>query len=346
MYSLDQLLSLWYIPFMTLAKSKTLHHNPQRSVLVTGGAGFIGSHVVDQLLALPGVTRIVVVDNFDTNYDPKQKRHNTTLHKNDPRYRLVTLDIGDRKRIRELFKKERFTAVVHLAAQCDARKAVLNPLPYLETNIMGTWNLLECAREFGVEKFIFASTSAVYGNGNKAPYKEDAITDRSLTVYGASKKSAEQLCYTYHHNFGMSIACLRIFNAYGERMRPDLVLPTWVRAIRSNEPVRLSGKGTRKRDYTYVGDIARGFISALVTPLSFEVINLGSSRPIALTTLLKTVEKAMGKRATVNEVSSHSGSVETTHANTARAQKILGWKPTVSLAEGVERYVRSLPSVR
>ncbi len=310
-----------------------------RRILVTGGAGFIGSHVVDALLVDKNVERVVVVDNFDTNYDPALKEANARIHKKDKRYSLVRADICDHRRMRILFKKERFDAVMHLAAKCDARKAVDDPEPYLKTNILGTWNLLDVAREFGVAKFVFASTSSVYGNGNKAPYKETASTDRALTAYGASKKAAEQLAYTYHHNFGLSVACLRIFNAYGERMRPDLVLPKWVRAIESGEAIKLSGKGTRKRDYTYVGDIARAFVLALHAPLGFEVINVGSSRPIALTQLLTIVEKTLGKKAIVVEVPSHKGSVEMTHANTAHATKVLLWKPEVTLNEGVAKYV-------
>jgi len=308
-------------------------------ILVTGGAGFIGSHVVDALLADKTVERVVAVDNFDTNYDPALKEANARIHKKDKRYALVRADITDRKRMRALFKRERFDAVMHLAAKCDARKAVDDPEPYLHTNILGTWNLLDAAREYGVTKFVFASTSSVYGNGNKAPFKETASTDRALTAYGASKKAAEQLAYTYHHNFGLQVVCLRIFNAYGERMRPDLVLPKWVRAIQKGDAIKLSGKGIRKRDYTYVGDLARSFVLALHAPLGFEVINVGSSKPVALTQLLGIVEKTLGKKAKVEEVPSHTGSVELTHANTKKAELVLGWKSEVALKEGVATYV-------
>ena len=310
-----------------------------KRILVTGGAGFVGSHVVDALLADKKVERVVVVDNFDTNYDPALKEANARIHKKDKRYNLVRADICDRKRMRALFKKEQFDAVLHLAAKCDARKAVDDPEPYLHTNILGTWNLLDAAREFGVTKFVFASTSSVYGNGNKAPFVETASTDRALTAYGASKKAAEQLAYTYHHNFGIHIACLRIFNAYGERMRPDLVLPKWVRALQRGEAIKLSGKGTRRRDFTYVGDIANAFLLALRAPLSFEVLNVGSSKPVALSELLRIVEAALATKVVVIEVPSHAGSVEMTHANTKKAERMLGWKPTVTLKEGVAKYV-------
>lgn len=314
-----------------------------KRVLVTGGAGFIGSHIVDALMARKGVERVVVIDNFDTNYDPKLKVENTKIHKKDARYRLVKGDIRDLTRLKALFKKEQFDTVIHLAAKADARKAVDTPREYLEVNVMGSYNILECAREYGVTQLVLASTSAVYGNKNKAPFKESAQTDFALTAYGASKKAMEQLAYTYHHNHGQNIVCIRIFNAYGERMRPDLVLPTWVRAILSDQPIRLSGKGVRKRDYTYVGDLVSAFMSAL-TVNGFDVINVGSSKPITLNALLKTVEKTLGTTAAVIEVPSHHGSVEQTHANTQHAEYVLRWKPTTSLEEGVRRYVRWIKS--
>ena len=310
-----------------------------RKVLVTGGAGFIGSHIVDALMSDARIERVVVIDNFDENYDLKLKEQNVRLHKKNPKYRLVRGDIRDFKKLYKIFKDEKFDAVMHLAAKCNARAAVEDPYPYIDTNIVGTFNLLECAKDFSIKKFVLASTSSVYGNGNKAPFKESMHTDRALTAYGASKKAIEQLAYTYHHNFGLSVVCLRIFNAYGERMRPDLVLPKWVRAIESGKEIELSGKGTRKRDYTYVGDVADAFMRALHAQIGYDVINIGSSKPFALMQLLKIVEQTLKKKAVVIEVPSHTGSVEMTHANTEKAQKVLGWAPRTVLTEGVSKYI-------
>ncbi len=322
----------------TTKKKQTATLPLPRRVLVTGGAGFIGSHVVDQLLAERGTERVVVVDSFTDNYDPVQKARNVREHKKDARYRLIRIDIRDAAKIDALMKKERFDCVMHLAAACDARKAVDEPKIYLETNVMGTFNLFESGRRYGVERFILASTSSVYGNDAVAPYRESEKADRALTMYGASKKAMEQLAYTYHHNHGTNVMCLRIFNAYGERMRDDLVLPKWVRAIRSSSPIKLSGAGTRKRDWTYVGDIARAFVLAARVP-GFDVINIGSSKPVTLKALLAQVEKALGMKAAIESYPSHHGSVEMTHADTKKAARVLGWKPSVLLADGIARYV-------
>jgi UDP-glucuronate 4-epimerase len=335
---------------MTHAKGKK--KQPSRSeplplrILVTGGAGFIGSHIVDALLQRPQTERVVVLDNFDTNYDPALKEANARIHKADRRYRLVRGDINDAALVRKVCKAEHFDGIVHLAAKADARKAVDTPQIYLETNILGSFNILECARECGIAKVVLASTSAVYGNTNKAPYKEDDITDFALTAYGSSKKAMEQLAFTYHHNHGLDITCVRIFNAYGPRMRPDLVLPLWVTAITQGTPIELSGKGTRKRDFTYVGDLADAFIRALQKPLGFAIVNVGNARPVALTELLRIVERTLKTRAQVVERPSHQGSVELTHANVSKAKRLLGWKPTTKLADGVAAYVLWLAGQR
>jgi UDP-glucuronate 4-epimerase len=322
----------------TTKKKQQVKASFPKRILVTGGAGFIGSHVVDQLLAQNDVERVVVIDAFIDNYDPAQKARNVRNHKKDARYRLVRIDIRDAAKVDALMKKERFECVMHLAAACDARKAVDDPKTYLETNVMGTFNLMDSGVRYGTNRFVLASTSSVYGNDSVAPYRETEKADRALTMYGASKKAMEQLAYSYHHNHGTNVVCLRIFNAYGERMRDDLVVPKWVRAIRASEPIKLSGKGTRKRDWTYVGDVARAFLLAAHVD-GYDVVNIGSSKPVTLASLLTQIEKALHTKAVVESYPSHHGSVEMTHADTKKAARVLGWKPTVQLAEGIKRYV-------
>jgi len=307
-------------------------------VLVTGGAGFIGSHLIETLLKKTK-SRVICIDNFDDAYDPRLKQRNIKSFLENDHFILYKKDIRDLATMKQIFKKEKPDAIVHLAAKADTRKAVLSPYEYISVNIEGTLNLLECSREFGIKKFIFISSSSVYGNKNRAPFKEEDQTDFPLSPYGASKKAAEILVYTYHHNFNLPTVCLRVFNAYGERMRPNLVLSLWLKRILNGEPVEMSGKGIRRRDFTYVGDIVNAIMLALKKPLDFEIINIGNSRPLSLNQLLRVLEKAVGTKAIIYSRPSHSASVEQTHASTAKARRVLGWKPLMPISKGVKRFV-------
>lgn len=308
-------------------------------ILVTGGAGFIGSNLIESLLKDKKLLRVICVDNLDGSYDPRLKRQNVAPFRKDRRFRFYKADIRNEKRLRAIFRKERPEAVVHLAAKTDTRRAVREPREYVSNNIAGTLNLLECAREFGVTKFIFASSSSVYGNKNKAPFKENALTDFPISPYGASKKAGEALAYTYHHNFGLPVVCLRIFNAYGRRMRPGLVLYAWTKNILAGKPVEMSGRGVRRRDYTHVDDLVRAVVLALKKNVGFAVLNVGNARPLTLAELLRAVEKAAGRRAIVVSRPSHHSSVELTHASTAKARRMLGWRPKVDIEKGVRDFV-------
>lgn len=309
-----------------------------KKILVTGGAGFIGSHLIETLLKkISG--RVICIDNFDDAYDPRLKQRNIKSFLKNRRFILYKNDIRDLAKMKQIFKKERPDAVIHLAAKTDTRKAVFSPYEYISVNIEGTLNLLECSREFGIKKFIFASSSSVYGNKNSAPFSEEDQTDFPLSPYGASKKAGEILIYTYHHNFKLPAVCLRVFNAYGERMRPNLVLPIWLKKILAGEPIEMSGEGTRRRDFTYVGDTVNAIMLALKKPLDFEIINIGNSRPLSLNQLLRVLEKAVGTTAIVQKRPSHKASVEQTHASIAKAKRVLGWKPLMPIEEGVKRFV-------
>lgn len=308
-------------------------------IVVTGAAGFIGSNLAEALLKSGGYRRVVGIDNFDPLYPVRFKKENVAALRAHKRFAFYKADIRNAAAMQRIFAKEKPEAVVHLAAKADTRGAVIAPREYLATNIDGTLNLLECARQYGVKKFIFASSSSVYGNNNKAPFTEDANTDTPLSPYGASKKAGELLAYTYHHNFGLPVVCIRIFNAYGPRMRPGLVLYRWVEDILRGKTVELSGRGTRKRDYTYIDDLVRAFMLALKKNIGYEIINIGNSRPVTLNRLLAAIERATGTKAQVRSRPSHHASVELTHASTAKAKRVLGWKPRVGITEGVTNFV-------
>ena len=309
-----------------------------KTILITGGAGFIGSHLIETLLKKTS-SRVVCIDNFDDAYDPRLKQRNIKSFLKNRRFILYKKDIRDLTAIRKIFKKEKPDAIVHLAAKADTRKAVLSPYEYISVNIEGTLNLLECAREFGIKKFVFISSSSIYGNKNSAPFSEEDQTDFPLSPYGASKKAAEILIYTYYHNFNLPAVCLRVFNAYGERMRPNLVLSIWLKKILNGEPIEMSGDGTRRRDFTYVGDTVNAIMLALKKPLDFEIINIGNTRPLTLNQLLRVLEKAVGTKAIVQKRPSHKASVEQTHASTSKAKRMLGWKPLMPIEKGINRFV-------
>jgi UDP-glucuronate 4-epimerase len=309
------------------------------TILVTGGAGFIGSHVVDDLLKNKKWERVVVIDNLVLPVEGEDKKVNIRHNLANPKLIFHEADINNKSVVESIFKDELPSVVVHLAAIADTRNAVLEPQKYLDTNISGTLNLLEACKDIGVEKMIFFSSSSVYGNKNKAPFKENSLTDFPVSPYGASKKGGEILAHTYNHNFGLPIFVFRIFNAYGPRMRPNLVLYKWVKNILAGKEVEMSGKGVRKRDYTYVGDIVDAVNKAINKKTTFEVLNIGNSSPVALKDLLKKTEKVLGIKAKVVTRPSHKASVEKTHADTKKAKKVLGWKPQTKFEDGIRKFV-------
>lgn len=309
-----------------------------KTVFVTGAAGFIGSKVSEALLTKG--YGVVGVDNFASDlYDPKFKEeHISSLSKNNS-FTLYREDIRDYQKLKDIFEKEKPQFIVHLAAKANTRKAVEEPKDYLDINLAGTLNILELAKEYGVENVVFASSSSVYGNTENVPWKESEVADKPLSPYGMTKRSGEILAYTYHYNFNLNVTCLRYFNAYGENNRPDLVPYIWGMALLKDEEIEISGDGSRKRDYTYIGDIVDGTIKAMEKNLGFEIINLGNSESISLNELLATFEKVTGKKTKVKSRPSNKSSVEVTYADISKAEALLGWKPTTSIEEGIERLV-------
>jgi len=307
------------------------------TVLVTGAAGFIGSNLTKTLL--DEGYRVVGVDNFDDTYDPRFKEEQIAPFLTDSNFILERADIRDLSALKDIFETEKPSYVIHLAAKADTRDAVQNPRLYISVNIDGTLNILELCKEYAVANLIIASSSSVYGNSSRIPWKEDEAADRQISPYGATKRSTELLAHTYHHNFGMSIICLRYFNVYGENNRPGMVPYLWTEKLLHGEEIEISGDGSRKRDYTYVGDTVRATIGAMKSSLGFEIINVGNNHPLSLLELLEAFERIIGTKVTVRTRPSHPASVESTYANIEKAKKLLGWEPEVSIDEGLTRLV-------
>lgn len=309
------------------------------SYLVTGAAGFIGSNVC-ALLSSRG-HRVVGVDNLNDAYDVRLKRWRLAQLEPQPRFEFHRLDVCDRDALSRLFGRQTttFSGVLNLAARAGVRASVANPWQYLEANVVGTLNLLDLCREHGVRKFVLSSTSSLYGANNPRPFREDANTDCPLSPYAASKKAAEALCYTHHYLYGIDVSVLRYFTVYGPAGRPDMSLFRFVQWVSEGRPVTLYGDGTQERDFTYVTDIARGTVAAL-KPIGYEVINLGSDQPVALGDAIRMVERLVGKRAIVERHPSHPADVLATWASVEKAEQLLGWRPQVSLEQGLTEVVK------
>jgi UDP-glucuronate 4-epimerase len=310
-----------------------------RNVLVTGGAGFIGSHLVARLLA-EGGWRVTVVDDFNDFYDPALKRRNVEPHLGREEFKLYEADIRDRAALEEIFKATQFDCVVHLAARAGVRPSLAEPVLYTETNIDGTVNLLELARAYDVRQFIFGSSSSVYGENEKVPFAEDDPIFKPISPYAATKAAGELLCHTYSHLFGLRCVCLRFFTVYGARQRPDLAIHKFARLISEGKPIPVFGDGTTRRDYTYVEDIIAGVRAAMDYEASdYEVINLGGSRTVSLSELIALLERELGQKARIDRQPTQPGDVPQTYADVTRARRLLGYDPQTPIEEGIRRFV-------
>ncbi|PKO21950.1 MAG: nucleotide sugar epimerase [Chloroflexi bacterium HGW-Chloroflexi-1] len=343
---------------MALSTTSNVQPANVQTILVTGVAGFIGAKVAE-LLLVQGHT-VVGVDNLNEAYDVRLKRWRLAQLEGKPGFGFRRLDICVRDSLRELFDPQsaihnpQFDAVINLAARAGVRYSVENPWVYFETNVTGTLNLLELCRQYGVKKFVLASSSSVYGNGTQLPYREDQPTDQPLSPYAASKKAAEAVCYTYHYLHGLDITVFRYFTVYGPAGRPDMMPFRLAQWVSEGRPVTVYGDGTQSRDFTYVDDIARGTIAGL-KPLAspqareggregdrkggYEVINLGSDRPVVLMDAIRLVEELTGKRAQVVHKPMHPADVWATWADIGKAERLLGWRPQAPFRDGMARLV-------
>jgi UDP-glucuronate 4-epimerase len=309
------------------------------SLLVTGGAGFIGSHLVRQLLAETD-RPVVILDNFNDYYDPRLKREAIADLAGESRVTLVEGDFCDQDLDSRVLLDHGVKAIFHLGASPGVPASLEHPRQYFENNVLGTLALLEAARRHPVERFLFASSSTVYGRGAAAPFAEDAPLGIPASPYGASKRSAELLGLTYQQLFGVPFTSLRLFNVYGPRLRPELALAVFTRSILAGLPLPLFGDGSVLRDFTHVSDICRGFLAALkALDIAGQCINLGHDRPIAIKQLIKLIEAAAGKQAKIEHRAPRTEDMPFTHADLAKAHKLLNYEPQVEIEQGVREYV-------
>jgi UDP-glucuronate 4-epimerase len=305
-------------------------------ILVTGGAGFIGSHLVERLLAA-GHT-VVILDDFNDFYDPQIKHANIVGFAKDVAVHHV--DLRDGASVRNLFLREKFEVIAHLAARAGVRPSIQYPQLYYDANVTGTLHLLEAARVTGVERFIFASSSSVYGASKTVPFSEDQHLTQTFSPYAATKIAGEFLCSTYSHLYQLRVMALRYFTVYGPRQRPDLAIHQFTRRIHAGQPIEQFGDGTTRRDYTYIDDIIQGTIAALQWegPL-FDIFNLGESETIHLKDLIVAIENALGKKAKINQLPEQPGDMPLTCADISKARKLLDYRPTTRLNEGLPRFI-------
>jgi UDP-glucuronate 4-epimerase len=305
-------------------------------VLVTGGAGFIGSHLVERLLGAGH--EVDVIDEFNDFYDPRIKRAN--LEGVRGRVGVFEADIRDVAVVERIVTEGGYGAIMHLAARAGVRPSIKEPRLYIETNILGTYNLLEAARKAGIGRFICASSSSVYGVLKTAPFREDMALTETISPYAATKLAAEQLCSNYSHLYGMRTINLRFFTVYGPRQRPDLAIHKFTRHIHEGKAIDQFGDGSTRRDYTYVDDIIQGVMACLTYEGQLcDVFNLGESQTTTLTELIRAIEEALGKKAVINTMPEQPGDVPLTYADISKARALLYYNPTTKIKEGIPKFV-------
>ncbi len=306
-------------------------------ILVTGGAGFIGSHLCTRLLQEG--SEVVCLDNFNDYYDPRVKRRNIESLSAQPGFHLVENDILNLDFLRELFVARRFDTVVHLAARAGVRPSIQQPLLYQKVNVEGTNNLLEVSKNSNVKKFIFASSSSVYGENRKVPFSENDSVDNPISPYASTKKAGELICYTYHHLYNLPCTCLRFFTVYGPRQRPDMAIHKFTRALYRDEEIPMFGDGSSQRDFTYISDIIDGICRSIVNCSAYHIYNLGESKTIRLTELINLIAKCLDKTPRIKSLPRQPGDVPITYADISRPRTELGYEPKVSIEEGVRKFV-------
>ncbi len=313
-----------------------------KTYLVTGGAGFIGSSLADFLLKKD--YKVVVIDNFCDFYDPSIKRNNVKDNLDNPNYKLYEIDLRCKSDVEKVFRENKIDVVIHLAAMAGVRPSIENPILYQEVNCIGTQNLLEVMKEYGVKNLVMASSCSVYGNNKKVPFKETDIVDYAISPYAATKKSNEVMTHVYHKLFNMNVIMLRFFTVYGPRQRPDLAINKFTRLMLNDEEVTMFGDGTTSRDYTYIDDIVSGIYSSINYVLNnndvYEIVNLGNSSPISLKEMINTIAEVLNKEPKIKEMPMQQGDVNITYADISKAKEMLNYDPKTPFKEGIEKFVK------
>lgn len=307
------------------------------NILVTGCAGFIGSHVTERLLLENNV--VIGIDNFNNFYSVEVKEKNLMRSQLFQKFILYKIDIKDTAIVENIFEKHNIDVVIHLAAKAGVRPSIEDPKGYYLTNLLGTLNILEAMKKNDIVKLIFASSSSVYGNNSKIPFKESDNVDHPISPYAGSKKATELLIYTYYKLYGIQSTLLRFFTVYGPRQRPEMAIAKFTRMILENREIELYAGGKSFRDYTYIDDIVDGIICAIEKIKGFEIINLGNSSPIELINLVKLIECNLGKKAKIQFYSTQAGDVDITCADISKAKRILNFKPTTKIEDGIKKYI-------
>jgi len=282
---------------------------------------------------------VSILDDLNNFYSPEAKQANLAAIRRRGSCAFFYGDISDELRVREVFAKSKPDAVIHLAARAGVRPSLDQPLLYGQVNVQGTTTLLEACRKEGVRKFVFASSSSIYGIANTVPFREDDSVNLPVSPYAATKIAGEKIAYTYAHLYGLQVVCLRFFTVYGPRQRPDLAIRKFITMIDCGQPIPVFGDGSSGRDYTFVQDTVQGIMGALSYDCSYDVFNLGNSHPVLLRELIRTIETALGKKADIQWLPDQPGDVPITYADITKARRLLGYHPETPLRQGIDRFL-------
>ena len=311
------------------------------SILVTGGAGFIGSTLTKRLLSEGN--KVVTIDNFCDYYDPKLKEKNVEEFLSNENFKLYRGDIRNRNEVKKIFDENNIDIIMHLAAMAGVRPSIENPILYQEVNGLGTQNILEEAKLHNVKNLVMASSSSVYGNCKEVPFREDMIVDFAISPYAATKKANEVMSHVYHKLNDMNIIMLRFFTVYGPKQRPDLAINKFTRLMLENKEIPMYGDGSTSRDYTYVDDIVDGICKSCDYVMThdnvYEILNLGSYNPITLKEMIETIAEVLNVKPKIKELPMQPGDVDRTYADIEKAKKLIGYEPKTTFKEGIKNFI-------
>jgi len=307
------------------------------TILVTGNAGFIGSHLNKALLDKS--YRVIGVDNFNDYYNPKFKEENVKELANNENFKQYRVDIVNIEKLEKVFQDSEIDLIVHLAARAGVRPSLENPQLYERVNVQGTKNLLQMTEKFKINRFIFGSSSSVYGIQKKIPFSENDVLQKPVSPYAETKLKGEKLCQKYAEKYGINMTILRFFTVYGPKGRPDMAPYLFTKALMKDKTIIKFGDGSSSRDYTYVDDIVAGIIQAIEKPFKFEIFNLGNNNPVSLNDFIALVEKLTDKKAKIEIKDRHPADVPKTYADISKAKKLLNWQPETDLETGMKKFV-------